>query len=51
MVAEMAIFGVFVSELLMPINKKNAFAFASLLAQRRIGLEWKSSEPPVVPVK
>ena len=42
----MAIFGVFVSEVSMTTNKRNAFAFASLLARRRIVLKWKSPEPP-----
>lgn len=37
--AEMAIFSAFVGKLLMPMNKKNAFAFVSLLALRRIVLE------------
>ena len=44
----MAIFGVFVSEVSMTTNKRNAFA--SMLARRRIVLEWKSPKPPYVSV-
>lgn len=46
--AEMAVFGAFNSEYLMPVDKKNAFAFATLLARRRIVMEWKSPNPPKV---
>ena len=48
--AEMAIFGVFVNEITMATHHKNAFAFASLLARRRIVLKWKSPNPPKVSV-
>ena len=34
----------------MATHHKNAFAFASLLARRRIVLKWKSPNPPKVSV-
>ena len=43
----MAIFGVFINEILLATDKKNAFA--SLLA-RRIVLQWKSPDPSKVSV-
>lgn len=43
--AEMAIFGVLVNELLLPSYKKEAFTFASVIACRRILLDWKSPKP------
>ena len=46
--AEMALFGVSVSPIRQPFSKgtKQCLAFASLLARRRILLEWKSSVAP-----
>lgn len=45
--AEVAIFGVTKSNnLALSNNKKNIIAFSTLLARRRILLEWKSLEPP-----
>lgn len=44
--ADMAIFGVLINEILLPTDKKNVFSFASLLARRRIALQWKSPDPP-----
>lgn len=43
--SDMAIFGVLINEILLATDKKNAFAFASLLARRRIVLQWKSPDP------
>ena len=48
--ADMAIFGVLIDEHRLPIDKMNAFAFASLIARRNIVLHWKSPEPPKVSV-
>lgn len=42
----MAIFGVQGDVIQMTGNKENVFAFATLIAQRRILVEWKSSTPP-----
>ncbi len=43
---EIAIFGVPEHGISLTNNMENVFAFASLLARRRILLEWKSKNPP-----
>ncbi len=43
---EIAIFGVPEHGIPLTNNMENVFAFASLLARRRILLEWKSKSPP-----
>lgn len=48
--ADMAIFGVLINETMLPTDKMNAFAFASLICRRRKVLQWKSPDPPKVSV-
>lgn len=48
--ADMAIFGLLINESMLPTDKMDAFAFASLIARRRIVLQWKSPDPPKVSV-
>lgn len=45
-----AIFGVEGADVIMPCRKENVIAFATLIARRRILLEWKSVTPPKVSV-
>lgn len=44
--AELAIFGIVDPEIPMTSKQVNAFAFGSLLARRRLVLQWKSPHPP-----
>ncbi len=47
---DLAIFGILIDEILLTADKRDTFAFASLLARRRIVLQWKSPDPPRVSV-
>lgn len=42
----MALFGVTGDDIHITKDKENALAFATLIARRRISLEWKSPIPP-----
>ena len=41
-----AVFGVQEGDIVMPNSKESVVAFATLIAQRRILMEWKTSTPP-----
>ncbi len=44
----MAIFGVQGDDIVMPSKKENVITFSTLVARRRLLIDWKTSAPPKV---